>query len=66
MKQLAKHVERFSIIRLKDGRLAVWERKGMMAITVWGKMAVKLTGDTEVEVVKPLAHLAADYLATNK
>lgn len=62
LKQLAKNVDRYSIIRLNDGRLAVWERKAMTAITEWNKSGIKLKGDTEVEVVKFPAHLAADYL----
>lgn len=65
MKTLVKHVERYSVIRLSDGRLAVWEKKTHIAITDWGKTGTRLYGDDEVEVVKNPCHLAADYLAVN-
>lgn len=62
MTQKARNIERYSIVRLSDGTIAVWERKGMIAITEWGKKGIKLHGDTELEVLKFPAHLASEFL----
>lgn len=66
MKQLAKHIDRFSIVKLPDGRIGVFERKGLTVITEWNKMAVQVSADIELEVIKNPCHLAADYLEAIK
>lgn len=58
----AKDVDRWSIIRLKDGKIAVWERKTMTAITSTGTSR-KLKGDDEVDLVKHASQLAFEYVS---
>lgn len=60
--QIARNVERYSIIKLKDGTIGVWERKAKTVIIEWNKYGREISLDTEVEVLKNPCHLAADYL----
>lgn len=62
MKQLAKHIDRLSIVKMDNGTIGVFERKGLLVISNWGKTGHKVTADTELEVIKNPCHLAKDYL----
>lgn len=66
-KSQAKNVERFSIIQLANGKVAMFERKSMTAIYFnednnCSSLSTKLKGDTEVTVLKTPAILALEYL----
>ena len=62
MRQRAKYIDRYSIVKMDDGTVGVFERKGLLVISNWGKTGHKVSADTEMEVIKNPCHLASDYL----
>jgi hypothetical protein len=64
-KTIVRAIENNSVIKLDDGRVAIWQRHGFLALAHKGSKGIKLKGDTHVEVLKTPFQLATDFVTAN-